>query len=199
MKLNWAERWAVNNPLREVQQLLELQWMKRHGDLGEGAVALEVGCGRGVGGALISREFKPAALHLCDLDMEMARKAKGRLSSIGVGRYSVAVADAFQLPYRKASLDAIFGFGVLHHVPDWRWAVSEIARVLRPGGLYFLEELYPSLYQNFLTRHILLHPKEGRFRGRDLKTWLQEKGLDLQAALEQPWLGILGVAVRLPT
>lgn len=196
MKLNWAERWAVNNPLRGVQQLLEIQWMKRHGTLAEGAVALEVGCGRGVGGALISREFKPAALHLSDLDMEMARKARRRLDSGAFVRHSVVVADAFQLPYRGASLDAVFGFGVLHHVPDWRGAVSEIARVLKPGGLYLLEELYPVLYQNFLTRHILLHPEEGRFGSADLKQGLRESGLALQDFLEHPWLGILGVAVR---
>ncbi len=156
------------------------------------------GCGGGVGGALISKGFKPAALHLSDLDIDMARKAKGRLRSAGVRRYSVVVADAFRLPYREASLDAIFGFGVLHHVPDWQGAVSEIARVLKPGGLYFLEELYPSLYQNFITRHILLHPKEGRFRGPDLKTRLQESGLELQAAVGHRWLGIIAVAVRTP-
>lgn len=199
MKLNWAERLAVNNPVRPIQQLFEIHWMKRHGALKEGAVTLEVGCGRGVGGTLISKEFKPAVLHLSDLDVEMARKAKGRLCSARVRRHSVAVADAFLLPYRDASVDAVFGFGVLHHVPDWPGAVSEIARVLKQGGLYFLEELYPALYQNFLTRHILLHPKEGRFRGPDLKRKLEVSELDLRGSLEHPWLGILGVAVRRDT
>jgi len=199
VKLNWAERWAVNNPLRAIQQRVEIQWMKRRGALGQGGVILEVGCGRGVGGALILKEFGPAALHLSDLDMEMARKAKWRLDAGAFVRHSVVVADAFRLPYLAGCMDAVFGFGVLHHVPDWRGAVSEIARVLKPGGLYFLEELYPVLYQNLLTRHILLHPREGRFGSADLKCGLRESGLALQDFLEHPWLGILGVAVRRAT
>jgi len=148
---------------------------------------------------LILKEFGPAALHLSDLDMEMARKAKWRLDAGAFVRHSVVVADAFRLPYLAGCMDAVFGFGVLHHVPDWRGAVSEIARVLKPGGLYFLEELYPVLYQNLLTRHILLHPREGRFGSADLKCGLRESGLALQDFLEHPWLGILGVAVRRAT
>jgi hypothetical protein len=37
---------------------------------------------------------------------------------------------------------------------------SEIGRAFKPGGVYFLKEFYPSLYQNFVTKHILLHPME---------------------------------------
>ena len=94
------------------------------------------------------------------------------------------------------SFDAVFGFGVLHHVPDWQSALGEIARVLKPGGTYFLEELYPGLYQNFITRHILLHPQENRFHSRDLKQALQERNLELGDCLEIKMAGILGIAVK---
>ncbi len=93
-------------------------------------------------------------------------------------------------------MDAVFGFGFLHHVPDWRAALAQIARVLKVGGIYYMEELYPGLYQNFLTRHILLHPRKDRFLSRDLKTALHQQNLILKGTLEASRFGILGVAVK---
>ncbi len=106
------------------------------------------------------------------------------------------VGDALTLPYRDGVLDAVFGFGVLHHLPDWRAGLREIARVLKPGGIYFLEEFYPQFYQNFLARRIFLHPEHDRFYSHDLRAALAEAGFGLQGRLEQKMLGILAVAVK---
>ena len=38
-----------------------------------------------------------------------------------------------------SSFDAAFDFGAVHLVPEWRGAVAEIERVLKPGGTYFFE------------------------------------------------------------
>ena len=100
------------------------------------------------------------------------------------------------LPHPNEAFDAVFGFGVLHHVPDWRRALAEVARVLRIGGIYFLEEIYPTVYQNFITRHILLHPEEDRFSSTDLKEALRSANLSLQDTLECTQIGILAVLVK---
>jgi ubiquinone/menaquinone biosynthesis C-methylase UbiE len=196
MKLNWAERWVVNNPLRVMEQRFQIGWMKSKMPLSPGAVVLEVGSGRGAGAGLILEEFQPAVLHVTDLDVDMIRKAGRYLKPRQKSRMSMYAADLTHLPCRDQSVDAVFGFGVLHHVPDWRGAVREIARVLRVGGVYYLEEIYPSVYQNFITRHILLHPEEDRFYGDELKESLRAVNLKLEAALEHKKIGILGVCVK---
>jgi ubiquinone/menaquinone biosynthesis C-methylase UbiE len=193
MKLNWAERWAVNNPSRPIQQRLEIRWMKRRRPLDPGSVVLEVGCGRGAGAALIRKEFQPAVLQAMDLDLEMLRRGKTYLPEGERKEISFYVADVLRLPAKFESLDAVFGFGVLHHVPDWESALGEIVRVLKPGGVYYLEELYPSLYQNFITKHILLHPADRRFRSGDLKRALKAAGLEWVHMLEYSRVGILGI------
>ena len=104
--------------------------------------------------------------------------------------------DALRLPYRDGVLDAVFGFGVLHHLPDWQGGLQEIARVLKPGGIYFLEEFYPQFYQNFLARRIFLHPEHDRFYSHDLRPALAEAGFGLQGRLEQKMLGILAVVTK---
>lgn len=200
MKLNWGERLAVNNPIRILQQCLETGWLKRMMPLAPGAAILEIGCGRGVGAKLIDRAFQPAGLHIQDLDMDMIRKARKRLAAPRDKQrtqvLSLSVSDASHLPFKGGSFDGVVGFGVLHHVPDWRRALREISRVLKPGGIYYLEELYPSLYQNAVTKHILLHPTEDRFRSLELRRALDDAHMPLREAVELKKLGILGVAVK---
>jgi ubiquinone/menaquinone biosynthesis C-methylase UbiE len=196
MKLNWAERWAVNNPLRPVQEHWEIGWLKRRALLKQHAHVLEVGCGRGAGSSLIKTMFKPSVLHAMDLDVEMIRKAFRYLSVEQREGISFFVGDAVRLPYPDKTMDAVFGFGVLHHIMDWQEALDEIVRVLNEGGIYFFEELYPPLYQNFLTRHILLHPTKNRFCSQDLKLALKNAGLEQGNFLEHKRLGILGFASK---
>ncbi|MBI5442122.1 MAG: class I SAM-dependent methyltransferase [Deltaproteobacteria bacterium] len=196
MKLNWGERLAVNNPLRVVQQGFEVLWFKHRARLPEGSRLLEIGCGRGAGAQILLREFHPRELHATDLDVEMLRRAEGYMAPAARARVTLTVADALRLPHRPASFDAVFGFGVLHHIPDWREALREVARVLRPSGVYCLEELYPSLYQNAVTKHFLLHPTEDRFGGDDLRAELPRAGFRLLDQVEVPLAGLLAVCER---
>jgi ubiquinone/menaquinone biosynthesis C-methylase UbiE len=196
MKLNWAERWVVNNQLRVIQQRMEVRWMRSVGALQPGSLILEIGCGRGAGAELIQETFQPAVIHSMDLDIQMIRKAYNYLSAHRRENIFLYVGDALHLPYRNGVVDAVFGFGVLHHVLDWASALAEIARVLKNGGVYFFEELYPTLYQNFLTKHLLLHPRENRFFSQDLKGALKKVDLSLKNTLELKHLGIIGMSLK---
>jgi ubiquinone/menaquinone biosynthesis C-methylase UbiE len=196
MKLNWAERAVVNNPVRVLVQRLIIRWIKDQKMVQPGARVLEVGCGRGAGACLILAEFAPALLHALDLDRRMIRQAAAYLRPQQRDRITLFVGDTLRLPYRRGALDAVFGFGVLHHLPDWRAGLGEIARVLKAGGTYFLEEFYPPIYQNFLARRLFLHPEHDRFSSPDLHRALREAGFRLKGVVEQKQLGILAVVVK---
>jgi ubiquinone/menaquinone biosynthesis C-methylase UbiE len=195
VKLNWVERLVVNSPVRLAMQKVEIGRLKAMMALAPGATVLELGCGRGAGARLIAETFKPSTVHALDLDFAMIQKAKAYLPS---HRHNVRlyVADGIRLPFKDGSMDAVFSFGILHHIVNWRQAVAEISRVLGKGGCFYLEELYPDLYQNALTSRILVHPSEDRFRGGDLRTAIDQCGMALRAAREIKRFGILGVAVK---
>jgi ubiquinone/menaquinone biosynthesis C-methylase UbiE len=159
-------------------------------------VVLEVGCGRGAGAVLTVEEMRPAHVHAMDLDFQMIRKGLKYVSPELRSKISFYVGDLEHLPHGEASLDAVFCYGVLHHVPNWRGAVEEMKRILKPGGTLFLEELYPALYQNFITKHILAHPSEDRFGSADLRNALSKAGFKMIDALELKSVGILGVFTR---
>lgn len=53
----------------------------------------------------------------------------------------MTVGDVSAIEHPDRSFDAVVDFGIVHQVPDWRQAVAEVARVLRPGGLLLVEEV----------------------------------------------------------
>jgi ubiquinone/menaquinone biosynthesis C-methylase UbiE len=194
MKVNWAERLIVNNPIRVlIQKRIIIRWIKNKVELCSGGEFLEIGCGRGAGSSLLLKEFLPAAVHAMDLDVQMIVQARQYLDTAQRQKIHLYVGDVLHVPHQNASVEAVFGFGVLHHLPDWRGGVAEIARVLRSGGIYFLEEFYPPVYLNLLARRLFVHPEEDRFTSQDLRQALADAGLPIQDALEIKQLGILAV------
>jgi ubiquinone/menaquinone biosynthesis C-methylase UbiE len=196
VKINQAEWLIVNSPVRIMVQRGIIKWIDRVTAIQPGARVLEIGCGRGAGACMLLEKFNPALMHAFDLDHRMILQAGKYLQPEQRDRIALYVADALSLPYRDGVLDAVFGFGVLHHLPDWRRGLAEIARVLKPGGIYFLEEFYPPLYQNFLARRIFLHPELDRFYSHDLHQALDQAGFVVKSRLEQKMLGILAVVVK---
>jgi ubiquinone/menaquinone biosynthesis C-methylase UbiE len=60
--------------------------------------------------------------------------AERRLAAHIDRRTVLELGGAECLPFADQYFDAVFDFGVLHHIPRWQTAVAEIGRVLRPGG-----------------------------------------------------------------
>lgn len=56
------------------------------------------------------------------------------------------VGDVRALPVADDHYDTVFTFGVLHHVVDWRAALKEVYRVLKPGGRFYAEEILKKIY-----------------------------------------------------
>lgn len=196
MKTNWPEKVWVNSPLRLMIQKRETRLFQSLLEMQGGGAFLEIGCGRGAALPLISNGFHPRRIDAIDLDPEMIRlagKRNGRMNSFcGL----IMAADAQYLPYKENCLDAVFNFGILHHLEDWRLGLKEVARVLKKGGTFYFEEIYSPLYANFLFRHILAHPRENRFKGAEFQAALLDSGLRLLPGHRENRFAILGAALR---
>src|SRR5207302_1170051 len=74
---------------------------------------------------LAERGFEPTSIDASVVAVELLRsRVPGE----------VAVADVSDLPYPHGTFDAAILGEVLEHVPDDSAALTEVARVLRPGG-----------------------------------------------------------------
>ncbi|MFF1907238.1 methyltransferase domain-containing protein [Kitasatospora sp. NPDC058218] len=88
---------------------------------------LDIGAGTGDSVQGMAREYGSTVAAI-DRSTTMARHAHAR------GLAHVAVADAHHLPFRDASFDGAWADRVLQHVADPEQVLTEMLRVIRPGG-----------------------------------------------------------------
>jgi ubiquinone/menaquinone biosynthesis C-methylase UbiE len=196
VKLNTIERLYIKSPAHTISQIRNIGFLRKLHPLRPGARVVEIGCGRGVGMQLIMRAFEPAWAEALDIDPKMIELTTRRLRWISPGRVTVQLADVHALPYPDATIDAVFDFGVLHHLEDWRRGLSEVARVLKVGGHFYVEEYFPALYANALFGRLLAHPAENRFHAAEFRAALAGEGLTLIEGCAESRYRLLGVAVK---
>ncbi len=198
MIVNWPERLWVNSPIRRYVQQQEGRFFKKMGKLAPGGTCLEIGCGCGVGTKIINESFAPVAIHALDIDVAMLEAAKKRQKRASWKSIPLQLltADAQELPYPDNCFDAVFNYGIIHHLENWQKGVTEIARVLKDSGVFFFEEIYPPLYANPLFIRMLDHPRENRFHGPEFRAALADAGLQLQDGYKESRFAILGAAVK---
>ena len=96
-----------------------------------GKNVLEVSCGAGGGASYIMRTLGPASYTGLDLNpasIDLSRKSH-KLSGL-----AFVQGDAQNLPFPDESFDAVINVEASHQYPDFARFLTEVARVLRPGG-----------------------------------------------------------------
>lgn len=203
MLMNAAEKAAINSPFRRaLQRFYEVPKLLRlaGGPLAEGAKAVELGCGSGYGTRLILDRFRAASVDAIDLDPGMVARAGRRLTR-DAHRVRLATGDATDLraafDAADGAYDAAFEFAIIHHIPDWRSALAEVARVLRPGGLFVFEEVTAHALARPSYRLLFDHPTEDRFTAEQFLAELPRHGLAVRGSLTRIWGDyLLGAATR---
>lgn len=128
---------------REAQELLRVR-LERNGlepARFEGCSAIDVGCGGGRY-ACAWRALGAEPVHGVDISPTNIQGAAKRAAEGGLDNIEFQISDVLQLDIPDSSYDVVFSNGVLHHTSDWKKGVSELVRILRPGGfgwLYLIE------------------------------------------------------------
>jgi SAM-dependent methyltransferase len=114
--------------------------------LPERARILDIGCGTGELEPLLAGMFAGAEIVGVDLDPAHLERARVRSAAFGA-RVRFETGDALALAFPDASFDLAVSRHVIHALPDAAKALSEMARVLKPGGrLHVLAEDYGMLF-----------------------------------------------------
>jgi len=92
---------------------------------------LEVGVGTG----LLALRLHVAGIPVSGLDLSAPMLAKLVEKAGGVRPFPLVLGDATTMPFGDRAFGAAYLRWVLHLIPDWRVALAEMARVVRPGGV----------------------------------------------------------------
>ncbi len=134
--------WSAEGLARRFELLLELL---ERADLKPGSQVLDLGSGAGT----YTREIAARKLRCIGVDYSynvlLAARRKGKDEPY-------VQADAYQLPFRSRSFDAVICIGVLQSLDRVAAALGEVARVLAPGGWIFLDGLNRFFWLSWIRR-----------------------------------------------
>lgn len=105
------------------------------GEISGRGLVLEVGVGTGRVGLPVSAAGPP----LVGIDISLAMMAKIREKSGGSSPFPLAAADATAMPFDDGAFHAAYLVHVLHLIPSWKAAVTEILRVVRRPGIILVD------------------------------------------------------------
>lgn len=115
----------------------------------KGKTALDVGCG----GGILAEEFAAAGFEVTGIDPSEnslhTAKEHAMLSGLNID-YRIGTGE--KLEFADNSFDVVYCCDVLEHVRDLPKCISEIARVLKPNGVFF----YDTFNRNFLSKLIVI-------------------------------------------
>jgi ubiquinone/menaquinone biosynthesis C-methylase UbiE/DNA-binding transcriptional ArsR family regulator len=100
---------------------------------------LDLGCGTG----RLVETFAPFVRRVIGVDASSAMVEAARTRLAGLGNVELHQAQLQQLPLTERSVDVALVVLVLHYVASPAAALSEVARVLRPGGRLLLVDMQP--------------------------------------------------------
>jgi len=142
--------------IEEVDEHVRASLIKTHGNLyrgarltrypipsfplppGQGRTVLDLGCNWGRWTIAAARaDYRPTGI---DRGKKAIRAARRVAEQLGIEAEYV-LGDVRELRFPDASFDAVFSYSVLQHLAkdDVRGVISEIRRVLRPGGIAWIE------------------------------------------------------------
>lgn len=101
------------------------------------ATILEVGSGRGGGANFLAKNLKPKKFVGLDLSLEATTFCRGHYETANL---EFIQGDALNLPFGNESFDIVINVESSHCYPDMSQFLSEVYRVLKPGGNLFLAD-----------------------------------------------------------
>ena len=149
--------------------------LAQYGFSGRGAV-LDAGCGFGQWSLALATTN--ASVESCDIQDERVDFLRELARLAAVENLRATRGDLAALPHPDASFDAVFCYGALFLTP-WRESLGELMRVLRPGGILYVNAngfgWYKHLWTTQHNRTVGYEPRLQAARAL-LNTWRYDRG-----------------------
>ncbi len=145
MKMGKIEKLFVNSPSHSQQVSQHAEKLLKLVNFEAGQKYLDVGCGNGAAPIYLAKKYRLDVTGI-DVDPDQIRRAEA--SSQIIDRARFLTVDGIQLPFEDHEFHIVSTNKVTHHIPNWQDAVTEMIRVLKPGGYFIYADL---VYPNWLA------------------------------------------------
>jgi ubiquinone/menaquinone biosynthesis C-methylase UbiE len=147
MEMTRLEKRFVNRRKKAERNVARVRRRLRELPLNAIRDVLELGCGTGAVAADLAATYE-MNVYGTDYDSQQVEIARNTQPESEHLHYRVE--DATRLSFQNASFDLVISQNVFHHLADWKAAVQEVARVLRPAGyLMWLDLAFPKFIGRF--------------------------------------------------
>lgn len=113
---------------------------------------LDLGAGNGLIPVLLHSVFPHSPVVALDAAKSMLVIAKKVAGDAGLSEVGLVQARAQRLPHPDGAFPLVVSNSLIHHLPDPWPALSEIWRVLAPGGWVFLRDLFRPVSQSLINQ-----------------------------------------------
>ena len=152
-----------------------------------GLRVLDFGCGPGTVSVGLAEAIAPGELHGVDMEESQVNLARAVTEAGGRDNAVFHLGDVTALPFEDGFFDVAHCHNVLMHVPDTHAALTEVKRVLKPGGIIGCREMicgssfthpdFGILQKSWDMFTDLLEADDGHAQmGKDIKTHLLDAG-----------------------
>lgn len=158
--------------------------------LSPGMSVLDIGCGPGSITVGIARAVAPGSVVGVDIEPTQVALGNEQAAALQLTNCEFQTASVLALPMADDAFDVVYGHTILMQFDNLEPVLSEVARVLKPGGLIGFREvdLGASLFHSetsamkdllFMLRRSVFHNEGNPDMGRSLPSALSSAGLDL--------------------
>ncbi|HUU82853.1 MAG TPA: class I SAM-dependent methyltransferase [Phycisphaerae bacterium] len=161
----WAEtydRSPLNRFLFRPSHVVFMEEVARwHAERKRDFVVLDVGCGTGTFVGLLAASRWPVRVVGLDYAPTMCAAAAGKVAACGLGHAAQFTAgDSEHLPFADGSFDLITCSNSFHHYPHQQVVVSEMRRLLRPGGRLIIIDGFRDNVIGWFVFDVIIHRVE---------------------------------------
>jgi 2-polyprenyl-6-hydroxyphenyl methylase / 3-demethylubiquinone-9 3-methyltransferase len=130
--------------------------------------ALEVGCG----GGILSEDIARLGIEISGIDpSEKSIICAIRHAKENDLQIKYQLAEGENLPFISSSFDIVFCCDVLEHVRDLSKVISEISRVLKPGGIFIYDTINRTFFSFLIAIKLLQHWERWALLPANLHVW----------------------------
>lgn len=161
--LNILRTWVNPGRFGYCREVLEQLGIDLHGK-----ATLDVGCG----GGLLAEEFARLGCSVTGIDPSGLSIATAQAHAAQEGlAIDYLVGFGEDMPFADDSFEIVYCCDVLEHVSNLEGIISEIARVLKPGGIFFYDTINRTWISNLLIIQLLQEWKATRIMPPHIHDW----------------------------